>query len=255
MINIQVDDATDEHKVKEIIHSFNDSGKTYWKKRNTIKVFDLGDRQWNVKSFKVPHLINRFAYKYVRGSKARRSFEHGKKLLSKGILTPKPIGYVEHSTVVGLEESFYVSENLNYDLKFENLFDENYPDRVNILEQFTEFTHQLHENEIHSFDHSKGNTLMIKKPDGSYDFYLVDLNRMKFEKMDYQQRIDNFNRLSLTSSMIEIIGSKYASITRLDKAKVISDITASCDKFHEFKYRKMRWKKKFGMSLAPGSGQ
>ena len=255
MINIHVDDVTNEQKVKEIILSFNDAGKTYWKKRNTIKVFDFEDKQWNVKSFKVPHLINRFAYKYVRGSKSRRSFEHGKKILAKGILTPKPIGYVEYSNVIGLEESFYVSENLNYDLKFENLFDENYPDRVNILEQFTEFTYQLHENEIHSFDHSKGNTLMVKKPGGSYDFYLVDLNRMKFEKMDYQQRIDNFNRLSLTPSMIEIIGSKYASIIDMDKSKVIQDITASCDKFHEFKHRKMRWKKKLGMSLAPGSGQ
>lgn len=255
MINIHVDDAKDELKVKEIIQSFEHSGKTYWKKRNTIKVFDLGDRQWNVKSFKVPHLINRFAYKYVRGSKSRRSFEHGKKILTKGILTPKPIAYVEFSSVIGLTESFYVSDNLNYDLKFENLFDENYPDRINILEQFTVFTHKLHENEIHHFDHSKGNTLICSQMDGAYDFYLVDLNRMKFEKMDYQQRIDNFNRLGLTPSMIEIIGKKYASIIGLDKNKVIQDITASCDKFHEFKHRKMRWKKKFGMSLAPGSGQ
>ena len=255
MINIHVNDEKDEHKVKEIIQSFNEAGKTYWKKRNTIKVFDLDDRQWNVKSFKVPHLINRFAYKYVRGSKSKRSFEHGKKILSKGILTPKPIGYVEYSNIVGLKESFFVSENLNYDLKFENLYAEDFPDRIKILEEFAVFTHQLHENEIHHFDHSKGNTLICKKPDGSYDFYLVDLNRMKFEKMDYQQRIDNFNRLSLTPFMTEIIGSKYASITGLEKAKVINDITASCIKFHEFKKRKKRWKQKIGMSLAPGSGQ
>ena len=255
MINIQVDDNADVQKVKEIVLSFNDAGKTYWKKRNTIKVFNFDEKQWNVKSFKVPHLINRFAYKYIRGSKSKRSFEHGKKILSLGILTPKPIGYVEYSNVIGLEESFYVSENLNYDLKFENLFDENYPDRVNLLEQFTEFTYQLHENGIHHFDHSKGNTLMVKKPDGSYDFYLVDLNRMKFEKMDYQQRIDNFNRLSLTPYMIDVIGSKYASITGLYRVNINAMTTASCAKFHEFKYRKMRWKKKLGISLAPGSGQ
>lgn len=255
MMNIKVDENILEDKVNDIINSFNSSGKTFWKKRNTIKVFEVGDEQWNVKSFQLPHLINRFAYKYVRKSKARRSFEYGKKILHKGILTPRPIAYVEYSDLVGLTNSFYVSENLNYDLNFENLFDENYPDRINILEQFTEFTYQLHENEIHHFDHSKGNTLICKLKDGSYQFYLIDLNRMKFEPMDYQKRIDNFNRLSLTPSMIDIIGKKYASLIGKDENKVITDISDSCDKFREFYKRKAQWKKRLGKELAPGSGQ
>ncbi len=255
MINTKVDDSNIEDKVNGIIKSFNSSGKTFWKKRNTIKVFDVGDEQWNVKSFQVPHLVNRFAYKYVRKSKARRSFEYGKEILQKGMLTPRPIGYVEYSDLLGLTNSFYVSENLNYDLNFENLFDKNYPDRINILEQFTEFTYQLHEREIHHFDHSKGNTLICKRKDGNYDFYLIDLNRMKFEKMDYQQRIDNFNRLGLRPDMIEIIGKKYAAIIGQDESKVIADIKASCLKFKEFYVRKAQWKKRLGRELAPGSGQ
>ncbi len=255
MINTKVDDSNIEDKVNGIIKSFNSSGKTFWKKRNTIKVFDVGHEQWNVKSFQVPHLVNRFAYKYVRKSKARRSFEYGKEILQKGMLTPRPIGYVEYSDLLGLTNSFYVSENLNYDLNFENLFDKNYPDRINILEQFTEFTYQLHEREIHHFDHSKGNTLICKRKDGNYDFYLIDLNRMKFEKMDYQQRIDNFNRLGLRPDMIEIIGKKYAAIIGQDESKVIADIKASCLKFKEFYVRKAQWKKRLGRELAPGSGQ
>ena len=257
MINTKVDANSIEDKVNDIINSFNSSGKTFWKKRNTIKVFEVAGEQWNVKSFQVPHLVNRFAYKYVRKSKARRSFEYGKKILQKGILTPRPIGYVEYSKLLGLTNSFYGSEKLNYDLNFENLFDENYPDWINILEQFTEFTYQLHEREIHHFDHSKGNTLICKRKDGNYDFYLIDLNRMKFEKMDYQQRIDNFNRLSLSSrpDMIEIIGKKYAAIIGQDESKVIADIKASCLKFKEFYVRKAQWKKRLGKELAPGSGQ
>ncbi|MGI9531828.1 lipopolysaccharide kinase InaA family protein [Lutimonas sp.] len=255
MIKTYVDDNSIENTINDIIQSFNNSGKIFWQKRNTIKVFDVGDELWNVKSFQKPHLINRFAYKYVRKSKARRSFEYGKKLLQKGILTPKPLGYVEYSNLIGLTNSFYVSKNLNYDLNFEKLIDENYPDRVRILEQFTEFTHLLHEKQIHHFDHSKGNTLICKKGEGKYDFYLIDLNRMKFEKMDYQQRIDNFNRLSLTPSMIQIIGKKYASIIGVDEEKVIRDITASCEKFKAFSGRKSKWKKIIGKDLASGSGQ
>jgi len=243
MVNLKVGTNYNEDTVREIVDSFNHSGKTFWKKRNTIKVFDVEDEQWNVKSFQVPHLINRFAYKYVRKSKARRSFEYASILLDKGILTPAPIGYVENSNLAGLLDSYYISRNLKYDFCFEDLMDENFTDRINILGQFTEFTHQLHEKQIHHLDHSKGNTLICRKDEGEYDFYLIDLNRMKFETLDYQQRIDNFNRLSLTPSMIEIIGKKYAAIIGLDETKVIGDITASCQKFQDFVRRKERLKK------------
>jgi len=95
MMNIKVANSDKKDKVLEIVNSFGHTGETFWKKRNTIKIFDLGDEKWNVKSFQVPHLINRFAYKYVRKSKARRSFEHAEILLDKGIKTPKPIAYIE----------------------------------------------------------------------------------------------------------------------------------------------------------------
>lgn len=244
MMNIKVATSYDENKVKEIISSFSHSGKTYWKKRNTIKVFQVGDDKWNVKSFQIPHLINRFAYKYVRKSKARRSFEHAQVLIEKGILTPKPIAYLEYSKPIGLTNSFYISQNLSYKFDFGDVIDKDFPDRENILNQFTEFTYKLHENDIHHYDHSKGNTLICQIGEGRYEFYLIDLNRMKFEPMTYEKRIDNFNRLSMTSDMMEIIGKKYASLIGQPEHKVIDDIIKSCDKFKEFVYRKRRWKKR-----------
>ena len=60
-------------------------------KRNTIKVIALDDIELNIKSFKKPGLINKFAYTYLRKSKAQRSYEFGSIMLSKGILTPQPI--------------------------------------------------------------------------------------------------------------------------------------------------------------------
>ena len=206
----------------------------------------MGNEHWNVKSFKVPHLINKFAYKYVRKSKARRSFEHSQILIEKGILTPTPIGYVEYSEAIGLTNSYYISQNLKYDFDFEALIDhKNFPDRENILNQFTEFTYKLHEKNIHYFDHNKGNTLICKTDTGLYDFYLIDLNRMKFEKMTYEKRIDNFNRLSLTPDMMHIIGKKYATLIGQPEEKVIQDIINSCAKFQEFRNRKKRWKSRF----------
>ncbi len=244
MMNIKVNASYSRDKVQEIINSFGHSGKIFWEKRNTIKVFEVDGDKWNVKSFKIPHLINRVAYKYIRKSKARRSYEHAEILITKRILTPRPIAYVEYSNPIGLTSSYYVSKNLTYDFAFSDLFDENFPDRISILNQFTDFTFQLHENDIHHFDHSKGNTLICKKSSGQYDFYLIDLNRMKFEKMNYKMRIDNFNRLSLTPEMMEIIGKKYASLMHLEEKQVIEDIKLSCDKFKEFYRRKARWKKR-----------
>lgn len=245
-MNIQTSSSFDQGKVLEIIASFAHTGKTFWEKRNTIKVFETEQGKWNVKSFQVPHLINRFAYKYVRKSKARRSYEHAKILLSKGILTPSPIAYVEYSNLVGLTNSFYVSENLEYDFNFEKVIDPHFPDRENILRQFTQFTFKLHENRIHHFDHSKGNTLMCKKGAGAYEFYLIDLNRMRFEDMSYEMRIDNFNRLSLTNDMIKIIGNEYASLIGKDSNQVTEDIRKSCQKFDDYTVRKSRWKKRIG---------
>jgi len=246
-MNIKVAASYSEDKVLDIIEAFGHSGKTYWKKRNTIKVFEVGDKKWNVKSFQVPHLVNRFAYKYIRKSKARRSFEHAEILLKKRILTPKPIGYIEFSEPIGLTNSFYVSQNLSYDFDFGEVIDKEFPDRENILNQFTEFTYQIHENNIHHFDHSKGNTLMCRTSEGQYDFYLIDLNRMRFEEMTYEKRIDNFNRLSLSPDMIQIVGKKYASLIGQDEHKVIDDIKKSCEKFKEFANRKGRWKKRIGL--------
>ena len=88
---------------------------------------------------------------------------------------------------------------------------------------------------------------MCKTGAGLYDFYLIDLNRMKFEEMTYEKRIDNFNRLSLTADMVEIVGKKYASLIGQDEAKVIDDIKKSCEKFKEFARRKGRWKKRIGL--------
>ena len=74
-------------------------------KRNKIKLFDLERTQINIKSFKVPNLINTIAYKYFRKSKARRSFEFANILLENKIGTPQPIAYFENSNFLGLKGS------------------------------------------------------------------------------------------------------------------------------------------------------
>jgi len=231
-----------------LLDSFENAGESIWKKRNTLKIFALSGREVIVKSFKVPHLVNRFAYRYLRKSKARRSYEHARILRQKGILTPDPIGYREEFSLIGLGSSQYISAKLDYDFDFNALYDAGFENRDRILEKFTEFTFQLHERGIHHLDHSRGNTLIVKRGEDQWDFYLVDLNRMRFENMDYQKRMDNFSRLGLTPDMIEIVSRAYAKLIGEDVVQVRADITASCNAFDKKKEKKKNLKKKLGRS-------
>jgi len=246
-LKVVVSKPYNENQISDLISSYDRNGETFWKKRNTIKIFNIENEEWNIKSFKIPHLINKIVYKYFRKSKAQRSFEHAQELLKRSIKTPKPIAYVEYFNLLGLDKSYYASENLHYDFTFNELFDKSYPDRNNILDQFTEFTFKLHEKGIHHFDHSRGNTLIIEKENKRYDFYLIDLNRMVFEDMDYDKRIKNFDRLSLTPDMIAIISKKYAELMDKDKKLVYRQMTEVCEAFATNRARKKRLKKKIGL--------
>ena len=203
----------DNDKIIFNINNFNSKGILFGDgKRNKIKLFELEGKTINIKSFKVPNLINKIAYKYFRKSKAMRSFEYATTLLEKGIGTPQPIAYFENYDVVGLKDSYFVSDHLDYDLTFRELVEiPDYPDHENILRQFTQFSFGMHEKGVDFLDHSPGNTLIINKNNGLYDFYLVDLNRMNFhETMNFESRMKNLSHLTPKKEMIVIMSNEYS---------------------------------------------
>jgi tRNA A-37 threonylcarbamoyl transferase component Bud32 len=201
-------------QVLGFISQFHDKGETVVNgARNVIKSFDLEGKKINIKSFKTPNAFNSIVYKYIRKSKAKRSFEYASKLLDSTILTPFPIAYIEEFSALGLQSSYYISEHIDYDFDFRDLIHQpKFPDRINILQQFTEFTFKLHENKVNFYDHSPGNTLIVKKENSDYDFYLIDLNRMSFQTMDFDKRMHNFRRLWLSKTMLKIMADTYSKL-------------------------------------------
>lgn len=214
--------------------------------RNKIKLFDLNGKTINIKSFKIPNLINKVAYKYFRKSKARRSFEYATILLEKGIGTPEPIAFLENSTLLGLKDSYYVSEHLNADLTYRELVEiPDYPDHENILRQFTRFSFELHEKGIEFIDHSPGNTLIKKNSEGNYDFFLVDLNRMEFHSsLTFEQRMHNLRRLTPLKEMVAVMSNEYAKLYPESEQKIFDTLWKYTADFQEQFYRKKRLKKK-----------
>lgn len=234
-----------QNNITHFILSFNDLGEQYGgAERNTIKLFDLDGKTINIKSFKVPNLINQIAYRFFRKSKAQRSYEYAVRLTDLGIGTPEPIAYAVKTTPFAFKQSYYVSEHLECDLTYRELTkDLNYPDHENILRAFTRFTFELHEKGINFLDHSPGNTL-IKKVNGNYHFYLVDLNRMEFKPMDFEARIHNFRRLTIHKSMIEVMSDEYSKISGKDYDTIFKLMWDYTQDFQEKYHRRRRLKKK-----------
>lgn len=202
----------DKSDILDLVNDFDRSGIELGnQKRNTIKLFNIGKRKINIKSFKSPNFINSLIYDTFRKSKAQRSFEYANKLINLGVLTPLPIAYIQNSSFIRLKQSYYISEHLDYDFTFREISrDLSFDDSVNALKAFTRFTYNLHEKGINFLDHSPGNTL-IKKDRSGYDFYLVDLNRMEFKQMTLLDRMKNFSRLSHSEDVVKIMSCEYAN--------------------------------------------
>jgi hypothetical protein len=234
--------------ILDYINTFNDSGVLFGNgQRNTIRLFSLNDKTINIKSFKIPNLVNKVAYKYFRKSKAKRSFEYATILLEKGIGTPQPIAFYENFNWLGLRDSYYVSEHLITELTYRELVEiPDYLDHDTILRQFTRFTFNLHEKGIEFLDHSPGNTLIKKEIDNRYHFFLVDLNRMNFHTdMNFEQRMNNFSRLTPKKDMIAVMSNEYAKLYSEKKESEIFEKMWQCTtNFQEQFEKKKRLKKK-----------
>ncbi len=248
MVVFKLTNNFQKHKdeIEQLLFNFNSTGEVFGNQnRNTIRVVDFKGTKLNIKSFKVPKAFNSFVYKYIRKSKAERSFKYAKLLSKKEIGTPQPIAYFENSNFFGLKESYYISEHINADLTYRELVEEpNYSEHETILRQFVHFTHSLHESNILFNDHSPGNTL-IKKTNNKYHFYLVDLNRMNFKELSFLERMKNFSRLTPKEEMVGVMSDEYSKITGVNYQKVFSTMWAETSKFQEKFFRKKRLKKTF----------
>lgn len=232
-----------EDYLDDIITNYDITGEEFGNQdRNTLKLFRLDEKVLNVKSFRIPNIINQIAYCFFRKSKAQRSFEYARKLISLGIGTPQPIAYYEFKTFFLFKNSYYVSEQLNCDLTYRELTtDLNYPDHEKILRAFTRFTYQLHQQNVQFLDHSPGNTLINRKAD-KYEFFLVDLNRMRFNPLDFNTRIKNFAKLTTHKSMVRVMSDEYAKCSGANYKDVFKTMWEYTKNFQERYWRKRRLK-------------
>jgi hypothetical protein len=229
--------------LENLHENFDNQGITIYKGRNEIKIFECEGLKLNVKSFKIPHLINKIAYAWLRGSKAKHSYEYAMKMISVGADTPEPVACVETLKKGLFHRSYYVSIHHDYDFTIRDLIGFEFPDKNNILRQFAEYTYyKLHKNNIHHLDYSRGNILIKRLEDKKYQFSVVDINRMRFEKMPYLKGLKNFAQIWANEDELKVVAKEYARINDKDEAEAI-ELLIGFDRAHKAKInRKLKWK-------------
>ncbi len=197
--------------IEDIRSIFQKSKQKVFEVRNTIKVIDFEGESLVIKSYKIPHLLNRFVYKYFRDSKAKKSYYNSLRLQELGINISKPIGYANFGKYL-LEDSYFISEKIDFDFHIKEVIqNKTLENRDSIFKQFAHFVRDLHDKGVFHQDFSAGN-ILIKVEDENYKFYIVDINRMKFKTLSLEEKMKNFAKLWISDEDLSIIIKEYARI-------------------------------------------
>jgi serine/threonine protein kinase len=225
--------------LEEIRSRFDETAYGAYKGRNAIKVLSFLGQDIVVKSFRIPHMINKFAYTFFRDSKAKKSYDNSLKIID---FVPEPLAYTEFFRFGLLYDSYFLCRDFKYDFTIREVFlDYEFPDREKIFAAFAAFTYALHEEGIEHLDYSPGN-ILIKKDKGTYMIKTIDVNRMRFGHLSRQKRLENFAKLWASDEDITAIATFYAQKMQIDEKEAIKMALGASQKHKEKKNFKKRLK-------------
>lgn len=202
-------------KIATLPESFAHGGTVLYKGRNELKEFAWDGQPVVVKSYQIPHLLNRFIYRFFRPSKAERSFRYAKLLSKAGIGTPIPIGYCQENSWLLLGHSYYVSLRSTCPHTYRDFATSEFNRRDEILRAIARTTARMHEHGFLHKDYSAGNILFQEEANG-IRVEIVDLNRMRFKQIDVYEGCQNFERLPGTPDMLAVLAEEYAQARGFD---------------------------------------
>ncbi|MDR9400942.1 MAG: lipopolysaccharide kinase InaA family protein [Psychroflexus sp.] len=235
-------------QIFQIIEKFDQIEEVvYSGKRNTLKKVTLNDQNLAIKKFHQPIIFKRIIYTKLRSSKAKRSFDNANYLLKHNIYTPQPVCYIENYNFGLLTHAYYISIFVNYDYDFHDiLHNEHINQRNDIITGLARFTFRLHQANVLFKDHSPGNTLIKRKTEG-FDYFLIDLNRMQFKPLSFDERMQNFARITPYKWMVDLLSEEYARLIKKDKQEVFPLMWQYVSAFQKKFHRKKRIKKRLGI--------
>jgi len=239
-----------ENFIKKIRVHFRKSTDCLYTGRNKLKVLVYLDENIVVKSFKIPHFINKIAYTFLRDSKAERSYNNSLKILE---FVPNPIGYAEFKKYGLIYDSYFLCEKYEYDFTIrEPLREEDFPNKTIIFQQFALFTYALHNKGVEHLDFSPGNILIKEMSPKVYEFKIIDVNRMTFQVFTKAERIQNFAKLWADDEDLITIVKAYAPLIEMDENRAIKIALEASDKHKQKKLFKKKLLKYIKPKKIPG---
>ena len=206
---------------------FENGGTLIYEGRNKLKEFEIHGRKLIVKSYQLPHLINRIVYNSFRASKARRSYQYAQMLRKAGIGSPAPVGFYSTGTWLLFGRSYFVSLKSECPYTYRNLLEETFTgDKEKVLRAIARTTAALHENGFLHKDYS-GENILFRETDKGIEVEIIDLNRMRFGKVDIETGCKNFERLPGTHEMFVILADEYAKVRGFDADRCLELIEKS----------------------------
>lgn len=154
-----------EDFVRRVPRIFSEEGKTIYKARNEIKVFEVDGVELNVKRYRVPFLINRVIYRFFRQPKAVRAYEYALRLVAKGFETPAPIAYILFRKKGFLGYSYFISLQSSYKTLYK-VGQRPVEGNEDIFRALGTYMAELHEAEVYHADFSPGNVLYDRTEEG-----------------------------------------------------------------------------------------
>ena len=186
--------------------------------RNELRKMEYNGKEYVIKSFHSPHLINRFVYGIFRPSKAKRSYDHAEMLLKIGVGTPQPVGYMNIRSGLLFDKSYYISLLSAWPYIYDNLFTQQFDYAEEVFRAIGKVTARLHEHGYAHKDYGRANILFQKTPNG-ITIEIVDLNRMYIGPIDMKTGCKNFERLPATPQMHRWMAEEYAKARNFDVDK------------------------------------
>lgn len=154
--------------------------------------------------------VNKLKSVFLPG-KAFKAWNGANALLERGIGTPFPVAYLEKRRNLALERSYYLSERVRDVEEIRFLF-RNLPalELRNLIASLAQHLESCHQKGILHRDLSDGNILVERDRDKKFNFYMIDINRIKIKRrIGLLQRIKNLVRLGIPSDEQPFFVAKY----------------------------------------------
>ena len=191
-------------------------GEVIYDERNQVRTLTAPDgTKVCVKRFHVPRFLNKYIYRYLRAGKAERAYQNGLCLIAHHVGTPEPMAYIEEYACGGLGYSYLITrlsalKHLHREFTFEDT-----PALEATIRPLARFTAHMHEEGILHLDFSPGNILW-DKVNGTYQFEIIDINRMAFGRVSMKEGCRSVCRLCARSRFFDVFADEYAQARHLD---------------------------------------